>query len=194
MTAMAQPKAESVSATGVAAARVRATNAVALTFFGENADAIAHACHAMAERFQHGGRMFVCGDGPQRSDVAHVVVEFVHPVVIGKRALPTLPLPIFDCGAAAHALETLAHRGDLLMVLCADALDGAAREVLAAARERGLLTMALVGPARESALLADHIFAVPSSDPCIVQETHELLYHVLWELVHVFLEHRAVSI
>ena len=177
---------------GVAAARVAATNAAAERFFGEHADVIARACQAMATRFQCGGRLFVSGDGGQRSDVAHVVVEFVHPVVVGKRALPALPLPDLAGGAASRALATLGRSGDLLLVLSATALDDPARALLDEARAGGMLTIALMGLAGAGAR-ADHVFAVPSTDACIVQETHEILYHVLWELVHVFFEHRTVG-
>lgn len=173
--------------------RVAATNAAAERFFGGNADGIARACQAMADRFQRGGRLFVCGDGGQRSDVAHVVVEFVHPVVVGKRALPALPLPDMAGGAARRALATLGRSDDLLLVLSATALDDPARALLDAGRANGLLTIALTGGAAGAGAHADHVFMVPSTDPCIVQETHEMLYHVLWELVHVFFEHRAVS-
>lgn len=178
----------------LAADRFAASNAVAERFFADHANAIAHACRAMAERFQRGGRMFVCGDGAQRSDVAHVVVEFVHPVVVGKRALPTLPLPEIERGGAGRMLVTLGRSGDLLLVLSAGGLSDAAREILAAAHAAGLLTIACSGSAHDAAVaVADHRFAVPSSDACIVQETHELLYHVLWELVHVFFDHRGVK-
>ena len=177
----------------VAVERVAATNAAAERFFGGNADGIARACQAMADRFQRGGRLFVCGDGGQRSDVAHVVVEFVHPVVVGKRALPAMPLPDMAGGAARRALATLGRSDDLLLVLSATALDDPARALLDAGRANGLLTIALTGGAAGAGAHADHVFMVPSTDPCIVQETHEMLYHVLWELVHVFFEHRAVS-
>ena len=177
----------------VAVERVAATNAAAERFFGGNADGIARACQAMAARFQRGGRLFVCGDGGQRSDVAHVVVEFVHPVVVGKRALPAMPLPDMAGGAARRALATLGRSDDLLLVLSATALDDPARALLDAGRANGLLTIALTGGAAGAGAHADHVFMVPSTDPCIVQETHEMLYHVLWELVHVFFEHRAVS-
>ncbi|MBA2323340.1 MAG: SIS domain-containing protein, partial [Pseudonocardiales bacterium] len=58
-----------------------------------DADAIAHACHAMAIRFADGGRLVVFGGGASSCDAAHVVVEFVHPVIVGKRALPAFALP-----------------------------------------------------------------------------------------------------
>ncbi len=189
----ATPAPDATRARRAAAERFEATNAASERFFGETADAIARACHAMAQRFQAGGRMLVCGDGAQRSDVAHVVVEFVHPVIVGKRALPALPLPAMEGGAARGALEVLAREGDILMLLSAGALDEPACALLAAARARGLLTITLAGPTRGAVAASDHLFVVPSADPCVVQETHEMLYHVLWELVHVFFEHRAVS-
>ena len=182
-----------VASRRVAVERVAATNAAADQFFGENANGIAHACRAMADRFQRGGRLFVGGDGGQRSDVAHVVVEFVHPVVVGKRALPALPLPDIAGGAAGRALATLGRSGDLLLVLSATALDDPAHALLDAGRANGLLTIVLTGGVAVACAHADHVFVVPATDPCIVQETHEMLYHVLWELVHVFFEHRTVS-
>lgn len=179
--------------TGHAAARFAATNAVAEQFFADNADSIARACQAMAKRFQDGGRLLVCGDAAQRSDVAHVVVEFVHPVVVGKRALPAIPLPEIAGGAAGRALAALSGSDDILMLMSSGALTTEATECLALAETRGLLTIALVGIDGDAGTNAAHRFSIPSVDAGIVQETQEMLYHVLWELVHVFFEHRAVS-
>jgi D-sedoheptulose 7-phosphate isomerase len=193
MTTVTEPDIVRRTVRHAAAEHVAATNAVVSEFFRENADAVSRICHAMAERFQRGGRLFVSGDSAQRSDVAHVVVEFTHPVVVGKRALAAIGLPDIASGAASAALDTMARDDDMLMTICASAPDDAARALLGSARATGLLTIALAGGETVSAGLADHTFAVPSDDPRIVQETHEMLYHVLWELVHVFFEHRAVS-
>ena len=171
-----------------AAARVAASNAATERFFEAHAELVARACHAMAGRFRQGGRLLAYGESAQRSDVAHVVVEFVHPVIVGKRALPALALP------TPGALDTLGRDADVLVLLCAGAPTGAEAELLARARARGLLVLALTGhtvAVGETLEPADFHFAVPSDDPLVVQEAHELLYHVLWELVHVFLEHRG---
>jgi hydrogenase nickel incorporation protein HypB len=54
---------------------------------------LARLCHRMAERFARGGRLVAIGlAAPARSDARHVAVEFVHPVIVGKRALPALGL------------------------------------------------------------------------------------------------------
>ena len=47
---------------------------------------LARACHAMAGRFARGGRLLAFGEGMAAADAAHVVVEFAHPVIVGKRA------------------------------------------------------------------------------------------------------------
>jgi D-sedoheptulose 7-phosphate isomerase len=38
----------------------------------------------------------------------------------------------------------------------------------------------------------DHLLVARSADPCVVKETHVTMYHVLWELVHVFFEQPGV--
>ena len=60
-------------------------------FFAAEADRIARLCHQMSERFARGGRLLAVGRSPAaRSDARHVAVEFVHPVIVGKRALPAV--------------------------------------------------------------------------------------------------------
>lgn len=174
---------------GLAAAHVAASNAASEAFFEAHADAVGRACHAMATRFQAGGRWLVHGEGAQRSDVAHIVVEFLHPVIVGKRALPAMAL------RTAAELPTLGRAGDILMLLRAGSLAADDVGSLAVATARGMLAIALTGaePRAAPATSASFHFAVPSDDPLVVQEVHEMLYHVLWELTHVFFEHRAVT-
>ena len=46
----------------------------------------------MAQRFHQGGRLLAFGNGGSATDAQHVAVEFVHPVIVGKRALPSIAL------------------------------------------------------------------------------------------------------
>ncbi len=173
-----------------AAIHVAASNAASEQFFADHADLVARACHAMAVRFRRGGRLLAYGADAQRSDVAHVVVEFLHPVIVGKRALPAIALP------DAELLATLARHDDIFVMLCAGMPGPVESDLLVRAGRAGMLVLALTGGRDSdggSALDADFHFPVPSNDPLVVQETHEILYHVLWELVHVFLEDRSVT-
>jgi D-sedoheptulose 7-phosphate isomerase len=152
------------------------------------ADELAAACRAMAVRFRAGGRLLAIGTRTAAADAAHVVVEFVHPVIVGKRALPALALP--DGGSAA-SVELFGRSGDIALAFSPDARSAQPAEALAAATRAGMLTIALLGgdggPVAALPGL-DHVIVVPSTDPRVVREAHVTIYHVLWELVHVFLD------
>jgi len=169
----------------------------------DDAERVARACYDMAVRFHRRGKLVVFGNGGPATDAQHIVVEFVHPVIVGKRALPAISLTNdaatltgiaradgFDAVFATQ-LELLASADDIAFGLSVDGDCANVRRGLDAARQRGLLTIALVGGeggliARQSA--ADHVLLARSDDPCIVKEVHVTMYHILWELVHVFLE------
>jgi D-sedoheptulose 7-phosphate isomerase len=153
-------------------------------FFSSEAERLARLCHLMAERFARGGRLLAAGSGPaERSDARHVAVEFVHPVIVGKRALPALALTGDPEGVAAE-LGLLAGAEDIVLGF------GGGEEVggaLARARAAGSLTLGFVAGCG-----AEHVAAPESGDPFVDQELVETLYHVLWELVHVFFDHRGL--
>src|ERR1700737_4025940 len=147
-------------------------------FFTPEADRIARLCHQLAERFLRGGRLLAFGITPQaRSDVRHVAVEFVHPVIVGKRALPAMGL------TDPLELSLLAEPDDIVMAFGEPEPELAA--AVSTARERGCLTVAF------SPLGAEWTFSLPTEDPFIRQELVETTYHVLWELVHVFFDHQG---
>jgi D-sedoheptulose 7-phosphate isomerase len=158
-------------------------------FFDAEAERLARLCHLMAERFARGGRLVAFGRSPAaRSDARHVAVEFVHPVIVGKRALPAIGLA-GEGGPLPAQVALLARPDDIAMAFGVGEAGGAGEEAAAAigaARRRGCLTIAFA-PAG-----AEWEFAPPTSDDDVGQELVETLYHVLWELVHVFFEHRGL--
>jgi D-sedoheptulose 7-phosphate isomerase len=178
---------------GVTAAAARSE--AARRFFDAEAERIARLCHAMAERFAAGGRLIAAGETPSaRSDARHVAVEFVHPVIVGKRALPAIGLA-GEGGPMATQLELTVEPGDVVMLF----------EGAPAPRERDCLVIgfplagapaaagpAAAGPAAAGPADPAWSFDPPSADPFVRQELVETLYHVLWELVHVFFEHRGL--
>jgi D-sedoheptulose 7-phosphate isomerase len=156
-----------------------------MEFFEQDAERIARLCHRMAERFARGGRLFALGADPAaRSDARHVAVEFVHPVIVGKRALPALAFTA-EGGPVDAQLELLLDAEDMVIAFSAER-DPSTRRALGLARKRGALTISCAGGD------ADWGFRLPGEDASIDQELTETLYHVLWELVHVFFEHRGL--
>ena len=160
--------------------RLLRRNEVFERFFKAEASRLAEACHEMSRRFLAGGRLLAFGNGAAATDAQHVSVEFVHPVIVGKRALPALDLgPDFEA-----RLPIALKPEDMVMGFAFPEADAAVERTLAAARERGALTFALAGET------AEHSFALPDEDPFVAQEVFEVLYHMLWETVHVYFEHR----
>ena len=177
------------------------------TALAGQADAVAAACHAMAVRFHRGGKLVVFGAGGASTDAQHVAVEFVHPVIVGKRALPAISLTTDvatvtgiaerDGVAAifAHQIRFLADPADIALGISADGNSVSVQAGLEVAAAMGLLTIALVGGdgGRIAAGPAvDHLLLAASDDPRVVKEMHVTTYHVLWELVHVFFEQPGV--
>ena len=160
--------------------RLLERNRISREFFVRESNRLAETCNAMAERFQHGGRLLAFGRGVYATDAQHVSVEFVHPVIVGKRALPALDLSM----AFESWLEVLVQSEDMVMGFGPPEGDALVQLALKRARARGAMTFALPG------MNADYAVEVPSDDPFIHQELIEVLYHTLWETVHVFLEHQ----
>ena len=156
-------------------------------FFDAEADTLARLCHRMAERFALGGRLVALGTTPAaRSDVRHVTVEFVHPVIVGKRALPAIGLSR-EGGPLDAQVDLIAEADDIAIAFGADEPGGEeVAEAVASARRRGCLTLAFAPSGAEWEM------PVPDEDPFVRQEVAETAYHVLWELVHVFFDHRGL--
>ncbi|MBW8877412.1 MAG: SIS domain-containing protein [Acidobacteria bacterium] len=156
------------------AQRLLERNRVSATFFPAESERLARACQGMAERFLRGGRLLAFGRGHYATDAQHVSVEFVHPVIVGKRALPALDLSLLF----RDWLAALVLPDDMVMGFGPPEGDPEVAEALRLAGARGAQTFA---------------FSSPSPDPYIHQELIEIVYHTLWETVHVFFEHGALG-
>jgi D-sedoheptulose 7-phosphate isomerase len=172
-----------------------------------HAGTVAAACYDMAIRFHQGGKLVVFGTGGSSTDALHVAVEFVHPVIVGKRALPAISLTADvatvtgiaerdGMGAIfAHQLRYLAEPSDIALGISADGNSRSVINGLLAAHDLGLLTIGLVGAgggAIAASPVVDHVLATTALDPRVIKEVHVTAYHVLWELVHVFFEQPGV--
>ncbi len=201
---------ESVNLDALLAARFEQSMSVPAAFFNAQAGMIAEACWALARRFHQGGRLLAFGNGSWATDAQHVSVEFVHPVIVGKRALPALALTNDsatlsgldnrenDDGPFARQIRILARPQDIAMGFSPDGNSATVLSALAVAQQRGLLTLGLCGgdggsmTHDEKRPPLDFCFIIPTHDPLVVQETHETLYHILWELTHIFFEHEGL--
>jgi hypothetical protein len=151
----------------------------------ELSDDLASASLALARRFHAGATLWVVS--PQWEPHAHhVAVEFVHPVIMGKRALPSVALVEADPVAQARVAT---RPGDVIIAV-ASADDPRARDVMRRAPAWGAHTIwSGFGP-RPAPGSADHVLWVESDDPMVpATGRFVLMYHLLWELTHVCFEH-----
>jgi D-sedoheptulose 7-phosphate isomerase len=158
-------------------------NALYERFFAVQAERLAEACRAMSERFLLGGRLLAFGRGPYATDAQHVSVEFVHPVIVGKRALPALDLSMLF----RPWLDAILRPEDIAMGFGPPEGDDEVERALEDVAARGAMTFAL--PGRDGS----YWFRAATADAFLHQEMTEMLYHTLWETVHVFFERQQLG-
>ena len=169
-------------------------------FFRAEADRIEALVRAMAGRFSTGGRLYVMGNGGSATDAQHIALEFFHPIIEKRKALPAMALtadPALLTAISndrdfakifADQLRVLARPEDMALAVSTSGKSPNLIQALETARELGLLTIAFTGKdGGRLPDLAEYCFVVPSFSIHRIQETHVTLYHVVWDLVHVAL-------
>lgn len=150
-----------------------AARAEAASSLGSLTPQLVATCRSMARRFDGGAVLRPMGRGLSAIDAAHVAVEFVHPVITGKRSLPARILDPADVRFVREGSIVLGlHLGD-----------GPVDLPVTRAADAGATTI-LLGRAGTDPTTADHDLMVDASDPLIARELQVTLYHLLWELVH----------
>jgi D-sedoheptulose 7-phosphate isomerase len=176
-------------------------------FFQENKDTILQASLAIAKAFHHGHKLLVCGNGGSATDAQHVAVEFMHPITVGRKALPAICLSndmAMVTGVAndvgfddvfVRQIIALGREGDVLLGISTSGNSENLLQAFAMAQRMGLLTIGFAGndggrmeEMRNEGLL-DFCLSVPTSSIHRIQETHVTLYHIMWDMTHTFLEH-----
>jgi D-sedoheptulose 7-phosphate isomerase len=163
--------------------RLLERNRIFEEFFAQQARPLAIACREMSDRFLRGGRLLAFGRGPYATDAQHVSVEFVHPIIVGKRALPALDLSLLF----RPWLDAILQPDDIAMGFGPPEGDAEVSDALTAAHSRGAMTFQLPGSG------GSYSFRPVTQNPFVHQELMEILYHTLWETVHVFFEHRELG-
>ncbi len=190
--------------------KARESNEIKSRFFAENKDAILEASLAIARCFHRGHRMFVCGNGGSATDAQHIAVEFMHPITVGRQALPVTCLvnDLAMVTAVANDVgiehifsrQIIAHgqSGDVLIGISTSGNSDNLINAFETARRMELVTIGFAGgdggkmAELHNKGLLDHCLTVQTASIHRVQETHVALYHIIWDLVHELLPHRAL--
>lgn len=167
-------------------------------FFAENSQKITQCAAAMAARFDAGGRLFAMGNGGSSCDAIHLSVEFMHPIIEKRPPLPCISLTTDIAVLTAigndqdfsliysQQLKMLGKAGDMALGVSTSGKSANINRAFAAAKESGMLTIGFTG--RDGGRMppvCDFCFIVPSFSIPRIQETHETLLHIMWDLVHL---------
>jgi D-sedoheptulose 7-phosphate isomerase len=178
--------------------KVRESAEVKVRFFEENAEPLERCVRVLAGRFVKGGRLIVMGNGGSACDAQHVAVEFQHPIIEKRRALPAIALTVDTATLTAigndtdfsrifvDQLELLARPEDAALGISTSGASANVNRALKRAREKGLLTIGFAGrDGGQMPDVCDYCFTVKAWSIHRVQETHTVLLHLIWDLVHV---------
>ncbi|HET7712131.1 MAG TPA: SIS domain-containing protein [Thermoanaerobaculia bacterium] len=178
--------------------KVRESAETKLRFFEENAELLERCARDAAARFQSGGRLLVMGNGGSACDAQHIAVEFQHPIVEKRRALPALALTVDSATLTAigndsdfsrvfaEQLDIIGRPGDIALGISTSGASTNVHRALKRARELGLLTIGFSG--RDGGRMnevCDYSFVVKSWSIHRIQETHTVLLHLFWDLVQM---------
>jgi len=190
--------------------KARESAEVKTKFFADNKDAILSASLRMAKAFHHGGKLLVCGNGGSATDAQHIAVEFMHPITVGRKALPAICLTndmammtavANDVGfqdVFTRQIIALGNEGDVLLAISTSGNSKNLMHAFATARRMRMTTIGFAGSnGGEMAELAaggllDFCLTVPTASIHRIQETHVALYHIMWDMVHTFLQNKGL--
>ncbi len=159
--------------------------------------AIGAAAEALVAGFRGGRKVLICGNGGSAADAQHIAAEFVVRMTLaGRPALPAVALTTDSSALTAggndlgfdrvfsRQVEALGVKNDML--ICISTSGNSPNVVRAAeeARERGMVTIGLLGRGGgKIAPLCEHAIVVPSDDTQRIQEGHIAIAHILVGLV-----------
>ena len=155
---------------------------------GDVGDSLAVAALSLARRFAAGATLWcIAPESPEHA--RHVAVEFVHPVIVGKRALPAVSI---DSATPVVGLRSLVRAGDVVLAVSRSDSQPVI-DVMRRAEAWGATTIWIGVGHRPKERAAHHVLWADDAQQAGSTALHDgrlvLLYHVLWELTHVCFEH-----
>ncbi|HSQ34413.1 MAG TPA: SIS domain-containing protein, partial [Candidatus Binatia bacterium] len=144
-----------------------------------------------------GNKVLVFGNGGSATQASHFAAELVNKFYLRRQALPVLALGADMANVTSIAndddfrfvfsrqLEAFAAPGDVALGLTTSGRSANVLQAFAAARERGMQTIALAGNQVEAlrGIPVDLLIAVAAGDTPTIQEMHLFILHVMAETI-----------
>jgi D-sedoheptulose 7-phosphate isomerase len=165
-------------------------------FFNAHITEVHRAAQIIADSFKANGKLLVFGNGGSAADAQHIAGELVNRFLQHRKALPAIALTtdggVLTCIANdtgfenvfARQIEALGTKGDVCLAISTSGNSPNATVACAQARKQGMVVIGLLGrDGGNVAALCDLALIVPSKDTQRIQETHNLIGHIICELV-----------
>lgn len=145
-----------------------------------------------------GRKLMLCGNGGSAADAQHWAAELVSRFLYDRPGLPAIALTVDtsiltaignDYGyerVFSRQVEALGVAGDVLFGLSTSGRSPNILAAMRAARERGVATVGFTGSgpgAADLGAVCDVLIQVPSASTPRIQEGHEVIGHVICEMV-----------
>src|SRR5437868_4979970 len=157
---------------------------------------IVEAADLIEQCLRAGNKLLLCGNGGSAADAAHFATELVVRFARDRRAYPAICLAsdggLLTAAANDYGFDEIFARqvaafgqpGDLLICLTTSGKSKNVVRALEEAKGRKLKTIALLGRDGGSTVgMADVDLLVNSNSTARIQEAHQVLLHVLCELI-----------
>jgi phosphoheptose isomerase len=164
-------------------------------------DSILAAACLIADTFQSGGKLLLCGNGGSAADCQHMATEFVNLLTrdFERPALPAIALTTNASVLTAFAndfgvegiferqVQALGRPGDVLIGISTSGDSVNVLRAVAAAQAAKMRTVALTGSRGRLVEMVTVAIAVPSASTQHIQEAHLAIEHVICDLVERYL-------
>jgi len=165
-------------------------------FFAAHSSEVERAAEMISARLAAGGKLLIFGNGGSAADAQHIAGELVNRFLQERKALPAIALStdggVLTCIANdtgfenvfARQIEALGRAGDVCVAISTSGQSPNIVVACAQARSQGIKVIGLLGrDGGKVAPLCDLALIVPSDDTQRIQETHNLIGHILCELI-----------
>ena len=156
---------------------------------------LADVANLLVKTYRQGGKTLWAGNGGSAADAQHMAAELVNKFRLSRPGLPAMALTVdtsiltaigndYGYGEVFYRqLIACGRPGDVFVGLSTSGNSENLLRALDACREKGIVSVALVGGKACRMDAYDHVLHVPSADTPRIQECHTLIGHVLCEYV-----------
>ncbi len=149
-----------------------------------------------ASAFTAGKKVLFCGNGGSAADAQHLAAELSGRFYFDRDPLPAEALHVNTSYLTAVAndysydeifsrlIKAQGQKGDILFGLSTSGNSANVIKAFEKAKELGMITVGLTGETGgKMKNISDYLFNVPSTDTPRIQEAHELIGHIICELI-----------